>query len=115
MNYSFALIISRNSNIDYHSLLRTCSKYFDVNFHNVSSTNANAIHLEKQFFLDVTPSKIQFLFPEVTNKDIYDDAIDSIKKYINNFFENETIGIQYFDMYDDYLIRELDNVNCYVL
>lgn len=95
MTKSFAMILNEGN--DYLNLLKAAEKHFKVNFHNVSSTNASAINNEMQFVVDISPNKIQFMFPINTEEENQCKTIEQIKEFAKYQFENQTVGLKNYD------------------
>lgn len=95
MKKSFALIW--NEEYDYVNLLQETEKHFNVNFRSITPNHASGINNEMQFMVDISPNKLHFKFPRDAKEQNLTHAMEHIKSFAKYQFENQTIGIKYYD------------------
>ncbi|HDR4735382.1 TPA: hypothetical protein QCR36_000906 [Bacillus cereus] len=113
MTKSFAMILNERN--DYLTLLKAAEKHFKVNFHNISSTNASGINNELQFIVDVSPNKIQFMFPINHQEEHQFKTIEQIKEFAKYQFENQTVGLKNYDVSNSLNEFNIEGVKTIVL
>jgi hypothetical protein len=88
---SLELIVDRSNDIEFNELLFKTENFFNLTFHKVSPSFANAVNDEKQFMVSASPSNINFFLPDKTD---LSNFFEYISKYIYNNFQNKTIGVK---------------------
>lgn len=113
MMKSFALIW--NETQDYVNLLKETEQYFNIDFHSISPNHASGINNEMHFMLDVSPNKMHFMFPRNTEEETFSHALKHIKEFTETQFENKTVGIKYYDYFNDKNKLHIERVKTVVL
>jgi hypothetical protein len=114
MGKSFALIVDPSNNYD--TLIKETSSFFGFTFRKVSPVNVTAIHNTKKFILELTPSKMHFMFPEKINNENIEDVLNLTREFMDKNFRKQTVGIRYYDdLHQTSHLKNIENVRTITL
>lgn len=113
MSNSFALVF--DGELEYVRLHAQAKEFFGNEFHEVSSSLANVINKENKFILRLAPSKMDFMFAQDIDNNIFDQAVKLIRKFLSTYFKNQLVGIQFYGKSKTNYFNDLDEVETVVL